>query len=307
MVRGWGVGWGSSGGWSPLLSWYGPVTTIRLAMPINLRHYAMTRAKCARNSRLLSVNPMGSAVCVALVVRLVLYLRHANETACRTDRLSDHLFTRSHIMTKTIKATAPVFTRDNNVGTLISEAGTAALTMLQKCKEAASLAAKQLDPAKPIGTRIDDVVALYVDDFKSAGHNVRALFKDALTLHAASSAPVVVRAKGKDDKMEDVPMSAVDALTTSKHSMRDAASQVREANGMGRQRAPKAKPAKPSAPSTPATNAGEVDQFSAWLDAMPEYLGDAIYNPRIVAALITEGWTISRAARGKVIAGKASA
>ena len=211
-------------------------------------------------------------------------------------------------MTKTIKATAPVFTRDNNVGTLISEAGTAALTMLQKCKEAASLAAKQLDPAKPIGTRIDDVVALYVDDFKSAGHNVRALFKDALTLHAASTAPVVVRAKGKDDKMEDVPMTAVDALATSKHSMRDAASQVREANGMGRAKAAKpAKPSAPSAPNTPATSASEVDQFSAWLDSMPAYLSDAIYNPRIVAALITEGWTISRAARGKVIAGKASA
>ena len=211
-------------------------------------------------------------------------------------------------MTKTIKATAPVFTRDNNVGTLISEAGTAALTMLQKCKEAASLAAKQLDPAKPIAARIDDVVALYADDFKAAGHNVRALFKDALTLHAASTAPVVVRAKGKDDKMEDVPMTAVDALATSKHSMRDAASQVREANGMGRTRTAKVATKKPNTtPNTPAVTRSDVDQFSAWLDSMPAYLSDAVYNPRIVAALIAEGWTISRAARGKVITGKASA
>jgi hypothetical protein len=204
-------------------------------------------------------------------------------------------------MTNTIEAS-----RDQKVATLIAGAGKAAATMLQKCKEAAQVASAQLDPAKPMAARIDDVVALYADDFKAAGHNVRALFKDALTLHAASTAPVVVRAKGKGDKMEDVPMTAVDALKTSKHSMRDAASQVREANGMGRTK--KAAVKKPdTTPNTPAPTASEVDQFSAWLDAMPAYLGDAVYNPRIVAALISEGWTLSRAARGKVVTGKASA
>jgi hypothetical protein len=206
-------------------------------------------------------------------------------------------------MTKTIEAS-----RDQKVASLIAGAGKAAATMLQKCKEAAQVASAQLDPAKPMAARIDDVVALYADDFKAAGHNVRALFKDALTLHAASTAPVVVRAKGKDDKMEDVPMTAVDALKTSKHSMRDAASQVREANGMGRTRTKKDAVKKPdTTPNTPAVTRTDVDQFSAWLDAMPEYLGDAVYNPRIVAALIAEGWTLSRAARGKVVTGKASA
>jgi hypothetical protein len=204
-------------------------------------------------------------------------------------------------MTKTIEAS-----RDQKVASLIAGAGKAAATMLQKCKEAAQVASAQLDPAKPMAARIDDVVALYADDFKAAGHNVRALFKDALTLHAASTAPVVVRAKGKDDKMEDIPMTAVDALKTSKHSMRDAASQVREANGMGRTK--KAAVKKPdTTPNTPAPTASDVDQFSAWLDAMPAYLSDAVYNPRIVAALISEGWTISRAARGKIVTGKASA
>ena len=206
-------------------------------------------------------------------------------------------------MTNTIEAS-----RDQKVATLIVGAGKAAATMLQKCKEAAQVASVQLDPAKPMAARIDDVVALYTDDFKAAGHNVRALFKDALTLHAASSAPVVVRAKGKDDKMEDVPMTAIDALKTSKHSMRDAASQVREANGMGRTRTKNTATKKPdTTPNAPVVTRSEVDQFSEWLDSMPTYLNDAVYNPRIVAALIAEGWTISRAARGKVITGKASA
>ena len=206
-------------------------------------------------------------------------------------------------MTNTIEAS-----RDQKVATLIAGAGKAAATMLQKCKEAAQVASAQLDPAKPMAARIDDVVALYTDDFKAAGHNVRALFKDALTLHAASSAPVVVRAKGKDDKMEDVPMTAIDALKTSKHSMRDAASQVREANGMGRTRTKNTATKKPdTTPNAPVVTRSEVDQFSEWLDSMPTYLNDAVYNPRIVAALIAEGWTISRAARGKVVTGKASA
>ena len=206
-------------------------------------------------------------------------------------------------MTNTIEAS-----RDQKVATLIAGAGKAAATMLQKCKEAAQVASAQLDPAKPMAARIDDVVALYTDDFKAAGHNVRALFKDALTLHAASSAPVVVRAKGKDDKMEDVPMTAIDALKTSKHSMRDAASQVREANGMGRTRTKNTATKKPdTTPNAPVVTRSDVDQFSAWLDAMPAYLSDAVYNPRIVAALIAEGWTISRAARGKIVTGKASA
>ena len=214
-------------------------------------------------------------------------------------------------MAKSIKAAAPATvaaTRDAQVGSLIGDAGKAAATMLQKCKEAAALAAAQLDPAKPIGARIDDVVALYADDFKAAGHNVRALFKDALTLHAAAQAVVVVRAKGKDDKMEDVPMPAADALKTSKHAMRDAASQVREQNGIGRTRTKKAAEKKPdTTPNTPAVTRTDVDQFSDWLDNLGEYFSDAVYHPRIVARLIELGYTVSKAAKGVKVNGKAAA
>ena len=214
-------------------------------------------------------------------------------------------------MAKSIKAAAPATvaaTRDAKVGSLIGDAGKAAATMLQKCKEAAAIASAQLDPAKPIGARIDDVVALYADDFKAAGHNVRALFKDALTLHAAAQSVVVVRAKGKDDKMEDVPMPAADALKTSKHAMRDAASQVREQNGIGRTRTKKAAEKKPNtAPNAPAVTRTDVDQFSDWLDNLGEYFSDAVYHPRIVARLIELGYTVSKAAKGVKVNGKAAA
>jgi hypothetical protein len=51
----------------------------------------------------------------------------------------------------------------------------------------------------------------------------------------------------------------------------------------------------------------ETDAFSAWLDNLPEYLGDAVYHPRIVARLIESGYTLQKAAKGTKITGKASA
>ena len=210
------------------------------------------------------------------------------------------------------KAKAPaatiVATRIAAVGTLINEAGQAASTMLAKCKEAAKAASAQLDSKKPLGERIAAVVALYADDFKAAGHNVKSLFTDALTLHAAEAAPVVVSVIGKDGKKADESTTAAKAVDLSKHNMRDAAKQVREQNGLGRKAGAGRKPAKPAAslPAAPDMKT-EADAFSAWLDNLPEYLLDAVYHPRIVARLIESGYRLEKAVKGTKIAGKASA
>ena len=210
-------------------------------------------------------------------------------------------------MAKTIKAPAVVATRIASVGTLINEAGQAANTMLAKCKEAAEAAAKQLDPKKPLAGRIASVVALYADDFKAAGHNVKSLFTDALTLHAAEAAPVMVSVIGKDGKKVDEPTTAGKAVSLSKHNMRDAAKQVREQNNMGRKSGAGRKPATktPAAPAAPDMKA-DVDAFTAWLDNLPEYLGDAVYRPKIEARLIENGLILTKAAKGKIIKGAAS-
>ena len=210
-------------------------------------------------------------------------------------------------MAKTIKTIAA--TRIAAVGTLINEAAQAGNTMLAKCKEAAAQAAKQLDPKKPIAARIADVVALYADDFKAAGHNIKSLFTDALTLHAAAAAPVMVQVIGKDGKKQDEATTAAAALESSKHNMRDAAKQVREQNGMARKAgAGRKAAAKPAAtlPAAPDMKT-EADAFSAWLDNLPEYLNDAVYHPKIVARLIENGYTLSKAAKGTRIHGKAAA
>jgi hypothetical protein len=200
--------------------------------------------------------------------------------------------------------------RDTATAALILKAGKAAASMLQLCKEAGKAAAAQLNPATPIGQRIADVVALYADDFKTAGHNVKALFVDALTLHAAAQTPVTVSAM-VDGKKADVHVTAAEAAAMPKHAMREAAKQVREAIGTARKVSAK-KPAAakmPSAPPAPdmTVTMAEVDGFSQWLANLDAYLTDAIFHQKIVARAIECGFVITKATKGKVIKGAASA
>ena len=213
-------------------------------------------------------------------------------------------------MTKTTtQAAAIVGHRDAKAGALILKAGKAAATMLQSCKEAAALAAAQLNPATPIGQRIADVVSLYNADFTAAGHNVRALFVDALTLHAAAQTPVTVTAI-VDGKKTDVHVTAAEAVAMPKHAMRDAAKQVREAIGTARK--PSAKKAAPKAPAAPAApdltvTAGEIDGFTQWLANFDAYFTDAVFHQKILAHIVDAGFIVTRAVKGTKVTGKASA
>ena len=212
-------------------------------------------------------------------------------------------------MTATQTPAAIVAHRDTATAALILKAGKAAASMLELCKQAGKAAAAQLNPATPIGQRIADVVALYADDFKTAGHNVKALFVDALTLHAAAQTPVTVSAI-VDGKKADVHVTAEAAAAMPKHAMREAAKQVREAIGTARKvsaKKPAAKmPAAPAAPDMTVT-AGEIDGFTQWLENFDAYFTDAIYHQKIVARAIECGYVISKATKGTVIKGKASA
>lgn len=203
-----------------------------------------------------------------------------------------------------------VGSRDAATAALILKAGKAAASMLQLCKEAGKAAAAQLNPATPMGQRIADVVALYAADFTAAGHNVKALFVDALTLHAAAQTPVTVSAIGKDGKKSDIHMTAGEAAALPKHAMRDAAKQVREAIGTARKTSTKTKTTKmPVAPPAPdmTVTATEIDGFSAWLANLDAYLTDAIFHQKIVARAIECGFVITKATKGTKVTGKASA
>ena len=193
-------------------------------------------------------------------------------------------------------------TRDADVGLLIKQAGKAADSMLQKCKEAAKKASEQLNPSLPLAQRIESVVLLYTEDFKQAGHNVKALFKDALTLHAAAQTPVSVEVIGKDGKKAEEQTTAEKATSLPKHAMREAAKQVREAHNMARKPAKK----KPASAVTKTETAKtdiktESDQFSEWLGQIDDYLKDSVFHQRIVAHLIGLGYNLGKAAKGRVI------
>ena len=212
-------------------------------------------------------------------------------------------------MTATTTTPAIVAHRDAATAALILKAGKAAASMLQLCKEAGKAAAAQLNPATPIGQRIADVVALYADDFKTAGHNVKSLFVDALTLHAAAQTPVTVKTI-VNGKAQDMHLTAGAAASLPKHAMRDAAKQVREAIGTARKVSPKkAAPKMPAAAPAPdmTVTATEIDGFSQWLANLDAYLTDAIFHQKIVARAIECGFVITKATKGKVVKGAASA
>jgi hypothetical protein len=218
--------------------------------------------------------------------------------------------------TKTAAAQAPataaiVAHRDESTAALILKAGEAANSMLAFCKEAAKAAAAQLNPAKPMGERIETVMSLYAADFTTAGHNVKSLFKDALTLHAAAQTPVTVKAM-VNGKAQDVHITAGEAAAMPKHAMKDAAAQVRAANGLSRKTGGGRKPAAAKMPAAPAApdmtvTATEIDGFSAWLENLDAYLTDVIFHQKIVARAIECGFVITKATKGTVIKGAASA
>tara|TARA_R110000803_G_C11910345_1_gene313160 strand:- start:200 stop:844 length:645 start_codon:yes stop_codon:yes gene_type:complete len=210
--------------------------------------------------------------------------------------------------TPVVGATTPVSTttRDSAVGTLLAQAAKAQGTMLAKTREAAHLASAQLDNAKPLKERIASVVSAYAADFKTAGHNIKSIFVDAITLLACADTDVAVRVPAKVG-MQDTFVKASEAVELSKHNLKDAAKQVRDAHGMGRKAGAGAKPKTATATRAPsAPDMLHVDAFSNWLDMLPEFVNDSIYHGKIVAALIGEGYSLNKAAKGKVVKGAAS-
>lgn len=207
------------------------------------------------------------------------------------------------------QAPTVIGSRNEATAALILKAGKAAASMLALCKEAGKAAAGQLNAATPIGQRIADVVALYAADFAAAGHNVKALFVDALTLHAAAQTPVTVKTI-VNGKAQDMHITAGAAANLPKHAMRDAAKQVREAIGTARKTSTKTKTVKtPVAPPAPdmTVTASEIDGFSAWLENLEAYLTDIVFHQKIVARAVECGFVITKATKGQVVKGAASA
>lgn len=169
------------------------------------------------------------------------------------------------------------------VDSLILAAGKAGDTMLAKVREAAKLAASELDGAKPLAERIAAVMTAHADAFKTAGHNVRALFSDAITLLACAGDRVVI-AGPKDSSVD---MAAKDAVDQPKHAMRAAARDVREAHGIGRAK----KAASPAAPTAPKQST--ADEFRNTLADLAEHIKDAANVSALVRFFDAAGYVLA--------------
>lgn len=170
------------------------------------------------------------------------------------------------------------------VDSLIIAAGKAGDTMLARVREAARMAATELDHSKPLADRIAEVMKAHADAFTKAGHNVRALFSDALTLLACPADNVEI--PGPKDSIAH--HTAAQAVDLAKHGMREAAKQVRAAHGIGRKTTPK--------PVITAT-APKIDreaEFKNVLAELTEVLKDADQVDRLIKFLDVAGFVMAR-------------
>ena len=155
-------------------------------------------------------------------------------------------------------------------------------SMLQACKEAAKAAARQLDANLPLVERINKVMLCYKDVI-GGDNNVRANFKDGLTLLACAQAPVSIEVRGVE-----VHTTAEKALDLPKHAMKAAAQAVRADNGIGRMTTAKRQPVQPSAPVvTP------VDQMMRIIASNIE-AGEEAFIAKLKATLAANGYLLKK-------------
>lgn len=185
--------------------------------------------------------------------------------------------------------------RSDLVSTAILEAGEAMGTVLAKCQYAAKLAATSANPTGlKLSERLDSVMALYKEDLDKAGHNVKALFKDALTLCLAPATPVSLEVI-KGGKKVELHTTALEAADMPKHSMQAAAKLVREENGMARATGGGRKPVQPTTAPAQATPEAKDAAFSAWLANLPVYLKDVETAKQITGKLNELGLKLQKA------------
>ena len=181
---------------------------------------------------------------------------------------------------------------NNEVVAQLTKARSASATMLASCKAAAKAAAKQLDSKLPLRDRIEVVMVCYRETIGD-DHNVRANFKDALTLLAAAQAPVSIEVRG-----QEIQTTAAAAVDQPKHVMKAAAKAVRDDNGMGRKSGGGRK-----AKSEEAENASRISsvplntgaaQRGAVINTVITGLDDAAFFAEFKAKLAEAGFNITR-------------
>lgn len=116
-----------------------------------------------------------------------------------------------------------------NVVEFINSAVTAYANVYQSLQSAAELAADQLPSDVPVTEATGKVLDIYAECFGD-NHNLKAVFRDLLTLHYAGDIAISV-GKGEDETHTTAQVAA----SLPKHAMREAAKEVRSHYGVNRQ------------------------------------------------------------------------
>lgn len=194
-------------------------------------------------------------------------------------------------------AAAPVVV--NPIDQLIHEAGIAGGTMVDKTREAAKLAAAELDASiADVAARIKAVVDKHSIAFTKCGtnaHNIKALFSDTLWLLAVPAATVEnqIKVAGAPKGQKTIEqVAAVDAVELSKDKIRECAKQVREQTGNSTARTGRT-PAQTTTVVSTAKQA-ETSSVNTWFDTLAVKIADPGEFAKIVAVLELAGYSVTK-------------
>jgi hypothetical protein len=181
--------------------------------------------------------------------------------------------------------------RNETVVVAIDKANAAMKSVLSYTRSAAKAAAEPvLAMSGSLPDRVAATLLAYAEDLAKVDHNIKAIFTDCLWLLLAPATAISIEGE-VDGKKADVQTTAEKAVDMSKHKMRAAAKQVREAAGVSRESGGGRKPAQPVTAPEQVTADTEELAFAAWLSNVPVYAGDKTKAPRIVAAFEDIGIT----------------
>lgn len=143
-------------------------------------------------------------------------------------------------------------------------------------REAAKLAAAQLDTNASLKARVDAVCTLYAEEFTN--HNVRANFKAILLLLADKDAPISI-----ETEKGELHITAGKAAQLAQGKMRLAAKEVREAHGIGRKAGGGRKPAEKPLPAVQPALLKMTN--GAIADRVADKTGDALFQRELAEAM----------------------
>lgn len=183
-----------------------------------------------------------------------------------------------------------------DIAAMIDAAVNAANSAYDAARNAGIEAAKQARKDDDLKTNLDNIMSAYAEHL-NVNHNVKAWFKDALTLSLAADESISFekeRTVDGEKVKEEIHTTGAEAAKMSKNDMRKAAKELRDDLGMGRKAGGGRAPKQPVAKVETKTAAETVTNSAAVKDAFYDQLDAILEKPEareeLIAHLKDLGW-----------------